>query len=153
MRKRGQQLNTEGITRHSGQLQGNFFFVTDNSIKFRYNLGSFKFYGSKDSFWIFKHNSLWRHAVTLATRAVSHHQLSPRNSPKTVYSYPTLKPPSFYRSMAPIHDEVLTCKRNGNDIPAQWNFTLYINYDIWSQNYDQKLVQPALALERISTKW
>ena len=66
-----------------------FAFVTDNSIKLRRNLGSFKFYGSKNSFWIFKPNSLWRHAVTLPTSAVSHHQLSPRNSPKTVYSYPT----------------------------------------------------------------
>lgn len=45
--------------------------------------------------------------MTLPTRAVSHHQLAPRDSPKTVSSYPTFKPPPFYRNMAPFHDEAL----------------------------------------------
>ena len=106
-----------------------FAFVTDNSIKLRRNLGSFRFYGSKNSFWIFKPNSLWRHAVTLPTSAVSHHQLSPRNSPKTVYSYPTLKPPSFYRNMAPIHDEVLHLQT-----PWYWyssTMKFYVVFKLW----------------------
>ena len=67
--------------------------------------------------------------MTLPIHAVSHHQLSPQNSPKTVYSYPTLKPPSFYRNMAPIHDEVL-------HLQTQWcwyssTMKFYVVHKLW----------------------
>ena len=61
--------------------------------------------------------------------AVWHRQLSPQNSPKTVYSHPTLKPPPFYPNMKSIHDEVL-------HLQTQWYWYLsrmkfYVVHKLW----------------------